>query len=115
VVDVDVDEVVDTLQGCIILALEVKAIGQQPRMDVLISFQKAYVMHLHSHRLPNSTYLVLLPQETPRWLYPIAYCLIWHATGETYLLLLTCYVKEIAHTIWMFVKTVPSQALKMMK
>ena len=30
-----------------------------------ISFQEAYVMRLHSHRLHNSTYLVLLPQETP--------------------------------------------------
>jgi len=33
---VDVDEVMDTLQGCTISALEVKAIGQKPQMEVAV-------------------------------------------------------------------------------
>jgi len=105
----------DILQAHTILALEVevKAIRQKPWMDVLISFQEAYVTHLHSHRSHSSMYLVLLLRETSRWLYPIAPHPIWHATGGTYLLLLTCNVTEIVHTMWMFAKTVLLQVLKM--
>jgi len=42
---VDVEEVMDILQAHTILALEVKAIGRKPWMDVLISFQEAYITH----------------------------------------------------------------------
>jgi len=70
-------------------------------------------MHLLNHRSHNSTYLVLLPQETPSWLCLIAHCPMWHITDETYLLLLTCYMTEITHIIWMFRKTVLLQVSKM--
>jgi len=60
---VDVDEVMDVHQDHITLSLEVKAIGWYPPMDIHISSQEVFAIPLHSHRLQNSTYLVLLLQD----------------------------------------------------